>query len=127
MFGAYFLPGNAINHIGPGTYLAAPPLSGLAEAVAISRLLCVPWPLWAACAIARRFFRPDADFVSQLLLAGIVANLAAYIPTTLAGHTALNVREFAPVLPFGAVLAARTLGDRVGDRGCAAAPAPTAP
>ncbi len=32
-------------------------------------------------------------------------NLVAYIPSTLADHSALNVREIAPVLPFGAVLA----------------------
>ena len=117
MFGAFFLPGNAINRLGPGNYVAAPPLSGLAEAVAVTRLACVALAILGACAIARRFFRRDADLVSQLLLAGIVANLAAYIPSSLADHTALNAREFAPVLPFAAVLAARTLGDRLGDAG----------
>ena len=116
MFGAFFLPGNAINRLGPGNYVAAPPLSGLAEAVAVTRLACVALAIAGACAIARRFFRRDADLVSQLLLAGIVANLAAYLPSSLAGHTALNAREFAPVLPFAAVLAARTLGDRLGER-----------
>jgi hypothetical protein len=69
--------------------------------------------VWGAFAIARRFFFRDADFVSQLLLVGIVANLAAYIPSTLADHTALNTREIAPVLPFAAVLAGRMLGDRL--------------
>ncbi len=117
MFGAFFLPGNAINHLGPGNDVAAPPLSGLAEAVAVTRLACVALAIAGACAIARRFFRRDADLVSQLLLAGIVANLAAYMPSSLAGHTALNAREFAPVLPFAAVLAARTLGDRLGRAG----------
>jgi hypothetical protein len=116
MFGAFFLPGNAINYLGPGNYVAAPPLSGLAEAVAITRLACVALAVLGACAIARRFFRRDADLVSQLLLAGIVANLAAYIPSSLADHTALNAREFAPVLPFAAVLAARALGDRLAER-----------
>ena len=116
MFGAFFLPGNAINRLGPGNDVAAPPLSGLAEAVAVTRLACVALAIAGGCAIARRFFRRDADLVSQLLLAGIVANLAAYLPSSLAGHTALNVREFAPVLPFAAVLAARTLGDRLGER-----------
>ncbi len=116
MFGAFFLPGNAINYLGPGNYVAAPPLSGLAEAVAITRLACVALPVWGACAIARRFFRRDADLVSQLLLVGLVANLGAYIPSSLADHTALNAREFAPVIAFAAVLAARMLGDRLGDR-----------
>jgi len=113
MFGAYFVPGNAINYKSPGTFVLAPPLSGLDQALAISRLLCVLLALWGCCAIARRFFRRDADFVSQLLLAGIVLNLVAYIPSTLADHSALNVREIAPVLPFGAVLAGRMLGDRL--------------
>ena len=97
----------------PGSSSLAPPLSGLDQALAISRLLCVLLALWGCCAIARRFFRRDADFISQLLLAGIVLNLVAYIPSTLADHSALNVREIAPVLPFGAVLAARMLGDRL--------------
>jgi hypothetical protein len=116
MFGAFFLPGNAINRLGPGNYVAAPHLSGLAEAVAVTRLACVALAIAGAGATARRFFRPDADLVSQLLLAGIVANLAAYLPSSLAGGTALNAREFAPVLPFAAVLAARTLGDRFSER-----------
>jgi hypothetical protein len=113
MFGAYFVPGNAINYKSPGQFVLAPPLSGLDQALAISRLLCVLLALWGCCAIARRFFRRDADFISQLLLAGIVLNLVAYIPSTLADHSALNVREIAPVLPFGAVLAGRMLGDRL--------------
>ena len=119
MFGAFFIPGNAINYLGPGNLVAAPPLSGLAEAVAVTRLGCVALAAWGACVVARRFFRPDADLVSQLLLAGLVANLAAYIPSSLADHTALNAREFAPVLPFAAVLAARALGDWLGARAAA--------
>lgn len=113
MFGAYFVPGNAINYKTPGQFVLAPPLSGFDQALAISRLLCVLLALWGCCAIARRFFRRDADFISQLLLVGIVLNLVAYIPSTLADHSALNVREIAPVLPFGAVLAGRMLGDRL--------------
>jgi len=111
MFGAFFLPGDAINRLGPGNYAAGPPLSGLADVVAISRLGCVALAVAGACAVGRRFFRRDADLVGQLLLVGIVANLTAYIPSSLAAHTALNAREFAPVVPFAAVLAARALGD----------------
>ena len=44
---------------------------------------------------------------------GSSLNLVAYIPSTLADHSALNVREIAPVLPFAAVLAGRMLGDRL--------------
>jgi hypothetical protein len=69
--------------------------------------------VWGMCSIARRFFFRDADIVSQLLLAGIVANVFAYIPSTFANSTALNTREIAPVLPFAAVLAGRMLGDRL--------------
>jgi hypothetical protein len=111
MFGAFPVPGNAINYLGPGDYVAAPPLSGLSAAVAVTRLACVALAVAAASLTARRFLRPGAGLVSQLLLAGLVANLAAYIPSSLADHTALNAREFAPVLPFAAVLAARNAGD----------------
>jgi hypothetical protein len=113
MFGAYFVPGQAINYYKSGTYLPGAALTGLNEAMAISRVLCVLAAIWGCCAIARRFFFRDADFVSQLLLVGIILNLAAYIPSTLADASALNVREIAPVLPFAAVLAGRMIGDRL--------------
>jgi hypothetical protein len=103
MFGAYFVPGQDPQN----------PMSRLDEVIAVSHLVGVVFAVWGACAIARRFFFRDADFISQLLLAGIVANLVAYIPSTLADHTALNAREIAPVLPFAAVLAGRMLGDRL--------------
>jgi hypothetical protein len=103
MFGAYFVPGQDPQN----------PMTHLDQAIAISRLVTVVLAVWGACAIARRMFFRDADFVSQLLLAGIVANIFAYIPSTLADHTALNTREIAPVLPFAAVLAGRMLGDRL--------------
>jgi len=113
MFGAYFVPGPWINFLRPGESVAAPPLSGFDQVIAATHVVGVVLAVWGACAIARRFFFRDADIVSQLLLAGIVANLAAYIPSTLANATALNVREVAPVLPFAAVLAGRMLGDRL--------------
>jgi len=103
MFGAYFVPGQDSQY----------PMSRGDEILAVTHLVGVVLAVWGACAIARRMFFRDADFISQLLFAGIVANLAAYIPSTLADHTALNTREIAPVLPFAAVLAARMLGDRL--------------
>jgi hypothetical protein len=99
MFGAYFVP--------------EPGKSGLDIAIALVHLIGVILAVWGVLAIARRFLSPRADFVSQLLLVGIVANLAAYIPSSLANATALNAREIAPVLPFAAVLAGRMLGGRV--------------
>ena len=113
MFGAFFRPGNAVNRLGPGNVAAGVPLTGFTEALAVSRLACVAVAAAGAAVAARRFFRPDADLVSQLLLAGLVLNLVAYIPSSLADASALNAREIAPVLPFAAVLAARTLGGRL--------------
>jgi len=107
MFGAYFVPGQQAPQTG------APAPGGLDQVIAFTHLVGVVLAIWAACAIARRFFRRDADFVSQLLLAGIIANILAYVPTTLADHSALNTREIAPVLPFAAVLAGRMLGERL--------------
>jgi hypothetical protein len=110
MFGAYFVPWVDTFIQWPITQSAP---SGLDQAIALTHLVGVIFALWGACAITRRFFFRDADIVSQLLLAGIVANIAAYVPSTLAHHTALNVREIAPVLPFAAVLAGRMIGDRL--------------
>jgi hypothetical protein len=107
IFGAYFVPGQQELQAG-----AAPP-GMLDQVIAYSHLVGVVLALWGACAIARRFFFRDADFVSQLLLGGIVANIFAYVPSALANHTALNTREIAPVLPFAAVLAGRMLGERL--------------
>ena len=107
IFGAYFVPGQQELQAG-----SAPP-GMLDQVIAYSHLVGVVLALWGACAIARRFFFRDADFVSQLLLAGIVANIFAYVPSALADHTALNTREIAPVLPFAAVLAGRMLGERL--------------
>jgi len=55
-----------------------------------------------------RFGRREADFVDQLLLVGIVVNFVAFVATTHAYNVA-SAREFAPALPFAAVLAAREL------------------
>lgn len=107
IFGAYFVPGQQEPQAGA----AAPGM--LSQVIAFSHLVGVVLALWGACAIARRFFFRDADFVSQLLLAGIIANIFAYVPSALAHHTALNTREIAPVLPFAAVLAGRMLGERL--------------
>lgn len=107
IFGAYFVPGQQEAQAG------VPPPGMLDQLLAYAHLAGVILAVWGAFAIARRFFRADADFVSQLLLTGIVANIVAYIPSALADHSALNTREIAPVLPFAAVLAARMLGERL--------------
>jgi hypothetical protein len=73
---------------------------------------------WAICRVARHFFSWP-DLISQVLLVAMVLNVLVYVPSTLANATDLNAREFAVVLPFGAVLAGRTLawGSRDGESG----------
>ena len=65
---------------------------------------------------AWRFRRREADFVDQLLLAGIVVNFVGFVVTTHVFFVA-SAREIAPVLPFAAVLAGRQLGPYFGSAG----------
>ncbi len=81
-------------------------------AFAVVHLAGVALVAWAICRVARRFVSWP-DLVSQILLAAMVLNVVVYIPSTLADATDLNAREFAIVLPFGAVLAGRTLAARL--------------
>jgi len=89
-------------------------------AFALLHLAGVALVAWAICRVARRFFSWP-DLISQILLVAMVLNVLVYIPSTLANATDLNAREFAVVLPFGAVLAGRTLatGVREGEPGMA--------
>jgi hypothetical protein len=79
-----------------------------ALAFALLHLAGVALVAWAAWRVARHFLSWP-DMISQVLLLAMVLNVAAYVPSTLANATDLNAREFALVLPYGAVLAARTL------------------
>ena len=81
-------------------------------AFALLHLAGVALVVWAMCRVARRFFGWP-DLISQVLLVAIVLNVLVYVPSTLADATDLNAREFAVVLPFGAVLAGRTLATRL--------------
>ena len=82
---------------------------------ALVHLAGVALVVWAVCRVARHFFSWP-DMISQILLVAMVLNVVLYVPSTLADATDLNAREFAVVLPFGAVLAARTLAAGVGAR-----------
>jgi hypothetical protein len=95
-FGAYFVGQHGLNAV-----------------LAVVHIVGVVLVVWAAISVARRFLSWPSDMISQLLLVAIVANLAAYIPSHLAAATAVNAREFAPVLPFAAVIAGRQLGGRL--------------
>ncbi len=77
-------------------------------AFAVVHLAGVALVIWAVLRVARHFFSCP-DMISQILLAAMVLNVVVYVPSTLADATDLNAREFAVVLPFGAVLAGRTL------------------
>jgi hypothetical protein len=77
-------------------------------AFALVHLAGIALAAWAMLRVARRFVSCP-DMISQILLLAIVINVVVYVPSTLADATDLNAREFAIVLPFGAVLAGRTL------------------
>jgi hypothetical protein len=77
-------------------------------AFALLHLAGVALVAWAMWRVARHFLSWP-DLVSQVLLVAIVLNVLVYVPSTLADATDLNAREFAVVLPFGAVLAGRVL------------------
>jgi hypothetical protein len=77
-------------------------------AFAVVHLAGIALAGWALWRVARHFVSCP-DLLSQVLLVAIVINVVVYVPSTLADTTDLNAREFAVVLPFGAVLAGRTL------------------
>jgi hypothetical protein len=85
--------------------------SGLAVVFAVVHLAGFAMAGWGFCIAVRRFFRADA-LVEAVCVAAIVINVAAY----LAGVQVVNIastREIAAVLPLGAVLAGRLLGERL--------------
>jgi hypothetical protein len=83
-------------------------------AFALVHLAGVALVAWAMWRVARRFFSWP-DLIGQVLLVAIVLNVVVYVPSTLADATDLNAREFAVVLPFGAVLAGRALTTHLRD------------
>jgi hypothetical protein len=103
---------------GANVFGAASTGSALAVAFAIVHLVGVALAVAGVVAAARRLAprTGPADLIEAVLLAGILVNLVGY----LAGVQAVDIsstREIAPILPFVAVLAGRTLGARLlGDR-----------
>ena len=85
-------------------------------AFAVLHLAGVALVAWAMWRVARRLFSWP-DLISQVLLVAMVLNVLVYVPSTLANATDLNAREFAVVLPFGAVLAGRVLAGPLATRG----------
>ena len=66
---------------------------------------------WGTGLAAWRFLR-DRDLAAQLLVAGVLVNLAVYVLSTKA-NVVTQTREIAAVLPFSAALAGRLLGGRL--------------
>jgi hypothetical protein len=84
---------------------------GLAAAIALLHLVGLALAAWGLWLVIRRFFSCE-DRIAQILTLGILVNLAAYMLST-TPTTYWSAREIAPVLPMGAVLAARMLGGRL--------------
>ena len=81
------------------------------SAVALIHLAGLVLAGWALCRTIRRFGH-GPDLITQVLAAGVVFALAAYLVSPLA-TTIYSAREIVAVLPFGAVLAGRVLGDQL--------------
>ena len=67
-----------------------------------------------AVAVTGWHFLADVDLVAQLLLAGIVVNLAVFVVSSNVSWLP-TMREVDVLLPFGAALAGRQLGPRLAD------------
>ena len=104
---------------------AKPQGPAAALAFALMHLAGVALVAWAMMRVARHFLSWP-DMISQILLVAMVVNVVAYVPSTLADATDLNAREFAVVLPFGAVLAGRTLAPGLLAPACAGGAGPVA-
>jgi hypothetical protein len=83
---------------------------GFSSGVGLLHLVGIGFVGWAVCAVLRRFGgRPIAI---QVLAVSVVFGVLAYLLGSKA-TTAATSREFAAILPFGAALAGRVLGDRM--------------
>lgn len=83
---------------------------GAKAAVAFFHLVAVAVAALGCRAAVRRYSDPDAR-LEQVLVMSIGCVLAAYMFSTMSnGHDASWAREIAPVLPIGAILAARFAG-----------------
>jgi hypothetical protein len=78
---------------------------------AVLHLAGVALVTWGLIIAARRFFRPG-DLLVPVFAVAIVLNAVAYL-TSPHAVSIMGAREMAAVLPLGAVLAGRTLGDRI--------------
>ena len=88
---------------------------------AVLHLAGVALVVWGVCAAVRGFLRGDPDrFIEAVLLLAIVFDVAAYAFGVQVADL-LSTREIAPVLPLGAALAGRLVGERLAARRVASA------
>ncbi len=96
------------NVFGASFFGTTPVIEVIFVALHLAGAIMVAWALGLAFA---RFFRTGELIVPSFAVA-IVLNLGAYMSSTHA-QDLLGAREMADVLPLGAVLAGRVLGDRI--------------
>jgi hypothetical protein len=105
--GAVVMAKGFLELFGANVFAAKP---ALALVFAVFHLAGAVLVLWGLGLALGRFFRPD-EFIVAVLAAAILINLGAYMISTHT-HDVLGAREMAAVLPFGAALAGRMLGER---------------
>jgi hypothetical protein len=96
------------NVFNPGFFGTQPALEVVFAAIHLAGAILVVWALGLGLA---GIFRPG-ELIVPVFAVAIVANLGAYMISTRA-QDLLGAREMAAVLPLGAVLAGRLLGDRI--------------
>jgi hypothetical protein len=96
------------NVFNPGFFGARPALEVVFVAIHLAGAILAVWALGVGLV---RIFSPG-ELIVPVFAVAIVANLGAYMISTHA-QDLLGAREMAAVLPLGAVLAGRLLGDRI--------------
>jgi hypothetical protein len=105
--GAWFMVKGFLELFGANVFDAKP---AIALVFAVFHLAGAVLVLWGLGLALRRLFRPG-EFIVAVLAAAVLINLGAYAISTHT-HNVLGAREMAEVLPFGAALAGRMLGER---------------
>ena len=96
------------NVFGPSSYGARPALEVVFAALHLAGAIAVAWALGVAVGRIFRF----GELIVPCFAVAILLNLGTYLISAHA-QDLLSAREIAEVLPLGAVLAGRVLGDRV--------------
>jgi hypothetical protein len=103
------IAGQGLLLLGGADFLGQP--VAVTTAVLVLHLVGVALAGLAVLVAALQFVR-GRDLVNQVLVAGVMFSLGAYVFSTLA-VVIFQTREMAPVLPLSAVLAGRLLADRI--------------